>query len=98
MGGKCALVLHARWRSHGSLTLSPPESIGPGPRNLHVTGTRCLRVSPLQTHGDGCALGRTFGDPRFLTVKWHRWRRRSSQVQHSHGLGRSWQVEGTQGA
>ena len=49
-------------------------------------------------HGDGRALGTTGGDPRSLTAKWHRWRRRTSWVPHSHGLGRCRQAEGSQGA
>ena len=98
VGGKCGLVLQARWGGQGSLTLSPPGSIGPGPRNLHVTGTHCLPVPRLQMHGDGRALGTTGGDPRSLTAKWHRWRRRTSWVPHSHGLGRCRQAEGSQGA
>ena len=54
VGGKCGLVLQARWGGHGSLTLSPPGSSGPGHRILLVTETRC---SPV--HGDGCAPGAT---------------------------------------
>ena len=97
-GGKCGLVLKARWGGQGSLTLSPPGSIGPGPRNLHVGGTYYLPIPRLQMHGDGRALGTTRGDPRFLTAKWHMWRRRTSWVPHSHGLGRCRQAEGSQGA
>ena len=103
-GGGVGLAASCRSRPSGvgvlpcPTTLSPPGSIGPGPRNLHVTGTHCLPVPRLQTHGDGCAPGTTGGDPRSLTARWHRWRRRTSRVPHSHGLGRCWQVEGSQGA
>ena len=83
---------------HGSLTLSPPGSSGPGHRILLVTETRCPPVPRLRTHGDGCAPGTTGGDPRSLTACRHRWRRRTSWVPHSHGLGRWWQVEGSLGA
>ena len=83
---------------HGSLTLSPPGSSGPGHRILLVTETRCPPVPRLRTHGDGCAPGTTGGDPRSLTACWHRWRCCTSWVPHSHGLGRWWQVEGSQGA
>ena len=83
---------------HGSLTLSPPGSSGPGHRILLVTETRFLPVPRLRTHGDGCAPGTTGGDPRSLTACWHRWRCCTSWVPHSHGLGRWWQVEGSQGA
>ena len=98
VGGKCGLMLQVRWGGQGSLTLSPPGSIGPGPRNLHVTETHCLPVPRLQMHGDGRALGTTGGDPRSLTAKWHRWRRRTSRVPQSHSLGRCRQAEGSQGA
>ena len=97
VGGKCGLVLQARWGGQGSLTLSPPGSIGPGPGNLHVTGTHCLPFPRLQMHGHGRALGMTGGYLRSLTAKWHRWRRRTSWVPHSHGLGRCQQAEGSQG-
>ena len=66
VGGKCGLVLQARWGGHGSLTLSPPGSSGPGHRILLVTETRCPPVPRLRTHGDGCALGMTGGEPRSL--------------------------------
>ena len=98
VGGKCGLVLQARWGGHGSLTLSPPGSSGPGHRILLVTETRCPPVPRPRTHGDGCAPGTTGGDPRSLTACRHRWRRRTSWVPHSHGLGRWWQVEGSLGA
>ena len=98
MGGKCGLVLQAWWGGHGSLMLSPPGSSGPGHRILLVTETRCPPVPRLRTHGDGCAPGTTGGDLRLLTAYRHRWRRRTSWVPHSHGLGRWWQVEGSLGA
>ena len=60
--------------------------------------TRCLPVPRLRTHGDGCAPGTTGGDLRSLTACRHRWRRRTSWVPHSHGLGRWWQVERSLGA
>ena len=91
-------MLQARWGDHGSLTLSPPGSSGPGHRILLVTKTRCPPVPRLRTHGDGCAPGTTGGDPRSLTACRHRWRRRTSWVPHSHGLGRWWQVEESLGA
>ena len=98
VGGKCGVVLKARCGGHGSLTLSPPGSSGPGHRILLVTETRCPPVPRLRKHGDGCAPGTTGGDPRSLTACGHRWRRRTSWVPHSHGLGRWWQVEGSLGA
>ena len=98
VGGKCGLVLHARWGGHGSLTRSPPGSSGPGHHILLVTETRYLPVPRLRTHGDGCAPGTTWGDPPSLTACRHRWRRRTSWVPHSHSLGRRWQVEGSLGA
>ena len=49
-------------------------------------------------HGDECAAGTTGGDPRYLTACRHRWRRRTSSVPHSHGLGRWGRVEGSLGA
>ena len=91
-------MLHARWGGHGSLTWSPPGSSGPGHHILLVTETRYLPVPRLRTHGDGCAPGTTWGDPPSLTACRHRWRRRTSWVPHSHGLGRRWQVEGSLGA
>ena len=66
VGGKCGLVLQARWGGHGSLTLSPPGSSGPGHRILLVTETRCPPVPRLRTHGDGCAPGTTGGGPALL--------------------------------
>ena len=100
VGGKCGLVLQARWGGHGSLTLSPPGSSGPGHRILLVTETEthCPPVPRLGTHGDGCAPGTTGQDPCSLTACRHKWRRCTSWVPRSHGLGRWWQVEGSLGA
>ena len=102
--GPCVWGASVAWCSrpsgagHGSLTLSPPGSSGPGHRILLVTETRCLPLPRLRKHGHGCAPGTTGRDPRSLTAYRHRWRRRTSWVPHSHGLGRWWQVEGSQGA
>ena len=72
--------------------------MGQGHRILLVTETRCPPVPRLRTHGDGCAPGTTWGGLRLLTAYRHRWRRHTSWVPHSHGLGRWWQVEGSLGA
>ena len=37
-------------------------------------------------------------NPRSLTACRHRWRRHTSRVPHSHGVGHWWQVEGSLGA
>ena len=98
LGASVAWCSRPGGADHGSLTLSPPGSSGPGHRILLVTETHCPPVPRLRTHGDGCAPGTTGGDPRSLTACWHRWRCCTSWVPHSHGLGRWWQVEGSQGA
>ena len=102
--GPCVWGASVAWCSrpggagHGSLTLSRPGSSGPGHHILLVTETHCTPVPRLRTHGDGCAPGTTGGEPRSLTACWHRWRCCTGWVPHSHGLGRWWQVEGSQGA
>ena len=57
VGGKCGLVLQARWGGHGSLTLSPPGSSGPGHRIFLVTETRCPPAQRLRKHGTGVRRG-----------------------------------------